>query len=1806
LSLHNVLALLININLIIFSVSCIGTVATTKIEKTKTIPAEVDILEFKGLERVIPTSHSQVELYFKSVSSKSKDITYKIFINNSRFPIHLSSQSLNINQQGYLIYTVKNLQVNTKYAFSVSVIDKESSRESSKGETLFATTFMDFTSNFAGVNSLELPKGKRAKDSVIISWVPVDTIGTLYAKNRDVVGYELTYTYGADAIKIMNDSSYYGEDKVTLLDLDSLSELPMIAKERSREVNGLSPGTEYFFRVRAIHAGYNKFSDTVTGYKSEENNIILSIKTEENRGSFYFEESTIELVKPLGEKALSNHDIKWKAASGDFDHYKLIVHKIDSLDTVDKITTKFIDEVIENPSMYLRVESGEDSAVIKNLESYRPYQLKLIVCETPQCDSSSRQESELKRFDTFPELAPFEGISSIDSPLNFPDVALSRIHINFTPPSTNLGYLTDLQFYCYSSKDDQNPVKLDFNTVSDLPEEEGCNGLKLVVWNNADNRYMPMPESQEEYFRFSRVSIEGALPGKQYCFSGGVEIDGVNDYGFEDIRNVTDANVKCIIPEVKVPSIVQFSGRKDSCIIDDNSLGITWEKPSGGIYKFFSVFWKLKDLLHPFSFSSATNLESSYKFVDQIDENNTAIFIDNLSPGKEYVIGVLTYYVDPFTGVKKYSEFNASFSSCPLPNPKFEFQEWEEAFAIGPKGNGLSPDFRKEINKEYIVETLKNGIPTEVKMNAEILTNPDDNSVIFDYEEDAGFDGAFGAKDSISLNGLFKFSNSGIIKISWEEVTFYNGSQTLDDLVNLDEQELENENSKNKNISKTERRSGYKVYRSIDNRLSWVELTSESYSFQNPLNAGYILATPTNWKPRVNAPAISRRIASFIDYSVSAITAKNHEATETARVYWYKVVPYLNDIQLISDDRDHMIKVVLPPPNMALVNRKMANKAFCNSIGMIWDNGQYIDKKPILKDESSHYACYFNGVGASGLDRPWVAGKTVYDIGGDMLVDRFGLGCNFSRGGLDKSDSNYDTAKGLENFKGKNDSGSDLIGCTGKGSFELDEDSCRIDKSYGYLPFNTVPENDSSCENLKDKNNKTLSMDLSDESWSRLRPGDCVGNSNFKMSYFQCSPEDKKDNPYRTFSFPGAHGGVLEDCDDKTSHTYFGIPSGQDIMRYPGFKFDKMVAQSSPGTVFYDQKNIEASQSTIMHLHANLTIESDEPDTFLLYRSFALSQCAINLSAEKTTNPNNTVARWVYLNGILEEDGLTYSDIPLGTLYDKSLSDLEKINSLYGDSLQMPDVSSFRSPSFMETPLLRLMVSNDAKLPFVSKLKKESFHKACSMFSVNVGYELDNGEFVEVKKEKSKEISTRKETIAFSTWPSTFDESMIDGITSGSNCENNDDGECIKYENYGSGDGNNSCNINNRRNEFQFVVSYLFNGSLLNSRFGSVYNIQTITGSSPLDNQVSDGLYSSTQNCMSKYGIQDTLGNYENYLSDEVYCDPSGETLMLGVENNPFLSLPFGSHYERLYSRDLVAWSQPSPGTGRCSFVAVGEDSDLKYRSGSRFNSIFELGGNEVNTDIIKRYKFYDQESVNDMRNGNGQFLTFGQRNIAPPLSKENNISFIGNSKVKFFAPAVGITLSCIDNGCEYENNDNQVITTSSLIDNITDSNELEKIEINNFPIGASIIQNESMADISDSTDYPLGFNRWPNEDDIMFQYIDSIDLVDYPPDLELSSMIYLVAGLDSNAEVIADFAYWTTPREDQYDLNGNILYEANVLPGSLPEPKTQIKLLMIGGGDYKKQQVGIYSLKLVGNDVPDLSYFKSDVVARCSVILDE
>lgn len=151
--------------------------------------------------------------------------------------------------------------------------------------------------------------------------------------------------------------------------------------------------------------------------------------------------------------------------------------------------------------------------------------------------------------------------------------------------------------------------------------------------------------------------------------------------------------------------------------------------------------------------------------------------------------------------------------------------------------------------------------------------------------------------------------------------------------------------------------------------------TSGSYSWEI-YRAEPITGTP-NTAPTMNYDSPLGTAAATTVQSGRSFT---DSTVETGKIYYYEVRPVLtsgtpNSIEIpTSDTNFNKIRVVIPPDNMALVHRWVANTDFCEI------TGQTIDK-------TNNFRCAYTG--PSG-----VAG--FFDMGKDYFVDIGEAGCNFT------------------------------------------------------------------------------------------------------------------------------------------------------------------------------------------------------------------------------------------------------------------------------------------------------------------------------------------------------------------------------------------------------------------------------------------------------------------------------------------------------------------------------------------------------------------------------------------------------------------------------------------------------------------------------------------------------------------------------------------------------------------------------------------------------------------------------------------
>lgn len=1496
---------------------------------------------------------------------------------------------------------------------------------------------------------------------------------------------------------------------------------------------------------------------------------------------------------------------------------------------------KFGSKFYANPTADKRFESWA------GLQKFANYRALGFVCEDTGC--TNRLQAIEKVFRVEPNIAPFSGVLFIDDPKSATEKDI--ITVNFDAPVVASGYLTDLELYCFDDANDTTPVLLpEDGTPLGNVGKTNCNWLK---------RMDPDPSTQKAFGTFKSIRVQHTgrqapdapvgdkffqgsdrLSDRSYCF-GAVPTIVDPDSGFT-YRNLDQAIIRCKQLEIKTPSLVEYSGANPGCFTGADNLDVKWTTPTGGTYTHFMLFYRKNDG-SPFQFSEAiqwhkdnvvdgklddlTNNPKQYKFVAAIDKADVSYTINDLIPGENYQYGVLAYIDDADPAKYIYSKPNQGIRSCNIPLPVAYFQEWLDIFAVGPKTDSRIEENKDTGAKLQLLETLnKYGQPIEVQTGTDglpengqyvsTITNdqvqPTSNSGGFidqygsDITQVNDFDGVPSSWNNEKLGfGLYRYSNTGIVSITWKDILFNNRTKTLYDLIDekgdkcafaekrcgaAQDQDCLGDADPTGSIkgtasgdkywdktnricyvlgtndgtdwsqtvltTKTNRKFGYKVYRSDDNRQSWIELTKYDSTInylQSPANSGLLHPSIFSRKRRPDLPTETFKGVKFVDYSVQY--AKSSGAVDRARVYHYRITPVFNGVELKyereQDNPQHIIEVIVPPPNMAFVSRIIANKNMCDYLGKsiceysvdlatqandacgdqdcignndpttlgisgtadgnkffdvetnkcyIWDNtaSTWTEQAPdIPLDLQTNYVCKWNGIGATGLAEPVNLGQTVYDFKSDMLIDRFELGCNYTRG--DKGNINsYLDNQGVYppayEFLGLSQSGNKFKGCYFRNP------SSSLTTTLDAAPYPPATG---------------VGMDNS----LLYRVGDCIGNGSREMHNDPAGGDCGADastsgTPMYTYNTPGARANPNTSlCQSGSTDLHKGGSiSGRYFNWRPGanngWEYQSTaignVAQSEPYAVYFNQTRANGD-------HSSSGIKypiSGGREVNLIDSGRSPSNCFINLTMKEADaslpgNPGGTrwIPRWIPINH-LDSINVTGGTPVNKDLFSMTLAQVEADPDLYGsgDAQVISSASIHDSKRYFDDiPFARIAISNEAKLPPAAGLSISQADKVCKSFKVEKGYG-DDTSWAATQAPKEKRLMRRTEGIVASIFPkeASWDSTKVEYVENGSYIEPPADPGGDSYEG-----GCNSYAKATPDGDPLGKPGVMPNTTLWDrDGSGSISRNPYITGSSFWDNQ-RDQHNDNSELCTSAYGVQDLVGNMMEFSSERMFCDFTGEKLYIGDGNSTNRGTETGSlevDSGRRYlggntgAWNFNAWPSSNSDTGRCSVIEKGSSRGITHLVGASFNNVFDIFGN-LNTAVVNDGSVdpaldarnqLDQKSVNFLRNGDGYFLDSGQDNLMPPIGYNDTWSLTNNGLVpgrsglfggdprfgEYFSPVAGLPITCsnTDDNCG-QSADNKTIHWQSKreADNVDESAFL----IPNFPIGNSQILNDGMSEIT-------------------------------------------------------------------------------------------------------------------------------------------
>ncbi|MDA8792581.1 fibronectin type III domain-containing protein [Bacteriovoracaceae bacterium] len=1646
---------------------CVGTVESNKEKKVKSPVEANDTINYEGITYLRSISEQALEVGFAAMPASVSEAIFEIHLNNSPSPINVVASDLEERSDGDNVFTIYKLAPSTTYSVKVNLFDKGRKKRIKSKNTLIAKTFTQRVAEFKGIKTVTNYLGADSMTKLRLSYEPAYNDSHINKKDYHNKRYIIKMTWGDSASRDILDFGN-ATNKATLYQEHYSGTTP----NDTYDAVGLIPGTEYCFMMNAeSRERYYKEPDETVPIES--NTRYACGKTEATVGLMEWDETSVVFNLGAGADARETIQAKWDSASGGFAGYLFLIAGVE-IGTAIPITpgspNQFTDTNLDSliPGNITHVKQVENdfgawdpnliNFSITGLNNYSYYQVMIVVCRNATCQDSDRIESPMQLIRTVPSLPTNGGVNYIGDPDD--KLATNKGTVHFDPIDTNSGYADYLHLYCYSDESGSDPIQLDVGTEVIDPTHP-CHG---IIRQTSD------PTSYSDFDTFTEIEFidTQGLNGNRYCFS---LIPQITDAAYTTVVSAYPAKIVCKTIRLLTPTLEQFPGLTSNCSgsnISEDNFKVTWNDPTGGLYTGYEAYLVNK-VDQNFSYTNAVAGHGDYTVEAAIADGVNDFTFQDLTPGQTYQVGILAYLNDGVGG-KVYSEFNNGTVECQISYPEATFEKFEDIFAVGPKTNGLHPehyldsisggDERKR--KKALLETMDpiTTMPAEVEMDPDGVT-PLAAGAHSSANGINEFDGIYGRLDNDGGNPIHAYSNNGIVRLVWEDFPLNIAtkadaanceSERADLKMNLQEAACIYGVKATEETDKNNRRFGYKVYRSVNNKSTWKELTTyDGTTNQTVNNAGLIRAQEYYHWGWNSSPGVARAMerskifaASFIDYSAlyEPEDISGGAQIERGKILHYKLVPVFDgqEIEFEDDSNKNVVRVILPPANMAFVHRKIANKTLCDQMAL-----------PISTNPTLHYSCAYNGLGARPiLDH--ARGEGRYDIGSDLLVDRYEIGCDFTRGSLSEAEStihnNFLTDsfdRRSEEFEGTSQSGN-FIGCNGQ-----------------------------------EHNDTLLAWDSNGTTeYDYMLKGDCVGQGNVSGIANTTCADPANTGQLRSFVAPGLTG--TKACNDPAK----GLDNPHTMDE---FVIEYFMQPAQPHAVHTYRDNGGSSWSI-----PNIPGRNDT--NISLGSTGGQMRCAINLPyVHDFGEGNRFVPRWFSLNQILTNVG--------GSLWhDKTLRDIYDDRTVWYDDVGDPVAHEVASPLdtsavdiisgenrynyYLDRPIARVMTSNEAHLPPLNNLNQSLAQRICETYEVEIGSENGGGAFVALSgSRQSKQLPSRKLMIAMSQWPDTFrppfnvanpaNRGHIENIESGRTLGGTiHAGEVAHPENM-------SCNVADK-----VYGGYSWDsGDELNSNLGSSSNNELTTGSS-VQRSIAGR---STEACISRFGVQDFVGNVTEMAVDRIGCDMSGEEILYGPlagptrYNDSVLLVGDSSSNTEYFSRDPLhlansTWVQSNPNTGECSAYTNGMDDNYPFVQGGDINPVTLFDGS-LNTDLIDiTYTPYDPEAVQDLRDGFGTIFQTGQNGFSPPISQNNTMSLEIASN-KYFAPGVGLSLNTnIENDFEYaEGNVSPVQMWFQVgIDKFFDSaypepatplNE-DDFWIPYFPVGMSELTSIGMSEITD------------------------------------------------------------------------------------------------------------------------------------------
>lgn len=461
-----------------------------------------------------------------------------------------------------------------------------------------------------------------------------------------------------------------------------------------------------------------------------------------------------------------------------------------------------------------------------------------------------------------------------------------------------------------------------------------------------------------------KVKIIGLTVGQNYCF----KVESSLAAGGPPTRFYENASWKCGVPQYQQPGPSIYLSETYLVSPPDNfgtrncqaptvdGFTVKWKGPSTGTYDRFEVLFQDGAGVLDWNNAVTVNLQPGHDATTQYTK-----MVTGKIAGTVVQVAVRTVYEDLASNFF-YGQIAATFN-CTIDIQKVVPQGWMALMAIGLKEDAVQGEAIPEsfINKGEIFadkqKAADGGASYQVIERA--LASAEVGTILseFSFPAEASLvDKNYSVTNVLSTTDTSQ--NGRMVRLAWKDFQFNDGSLfSAGDLSGT---------------------VGYKVYRMpYESGHSTTPPDANTAGWQLVSGGSVIKANLVSF----NNTARNFYQAEFIDYTISGAPSSTD-----APVYWYKVEPYIGatKVELVATPGDYIVKMVTPPSNTALAHRWMLNKEACERLG----------KTP---DRDHQYRCPYTGIGSR---RFAVAAPLYLDFKGHLLVDRFELGCNFSRAAL--------------------------------------------------------------------------------------------------------------------------------------------------------------------------------------------------------------------------------------------------------------------------------------------------------------------------------------------------------------------------------------------------------------------------------------------------------------------------------------------------------------------------------------------------------------------------------------------------------------------------------------------------------------------------------------------------------------------------------------------------------------------------------------------------------------------------------------